>query len=68
MTLSIQKKVFSGNVLHESKETKLGSYNQEASLSAGRNTRIVLVPSCSWKCVPTVVSGGVYISEVPGCH
>ena len=22
----------------------------------------------AWKCVPTAISGGVDISEVPGCH
>ena len=26
------------------------------------------MPCCAWKCVPTAVFGGVYISEVPGCH
>ena len=49
----------------DSKETELGSSYQEASPSAGKNTEIVLVP---WKCVPTAISGGVDISEVPGCH
>ena len=47
---------------------RLGSSNQEASLLAGKNTRIVLVPCCAWKCVPTANSGGKNISEVPGCH
>ena len=41
---------------------------QEASPSAGKNTRIDLVPCRAWKCVPTVISGGVDISKVPGCH
>ena len=37
--------MFSGcTVPPDSKETKLGSSNQEASLSAGKNTRVVLVP------------------------
>ena len=41
----IQKQVFSGcTVLPDSKETELGSSNQEATPSAGKNTRIVLVP------------------------
>ena len=31
-------------VLPDSKETELGSSNQEASPSAGKNTRVVLVP------------------------
>ena len=48
-------------VLPDSKETEFG--NQEASPSAGKNTGVVLVP-----CVPTATSGGVDISEVPGCH
>ena len=38
--------MFSGcTVLPDSKETKLGSSDQEASPSAGKNTRVVLV-SC----------------------
>ena len=61
--------MFSGcTVLPDSKETKLGSSDQEASPSAGKNTGIVLVPCRAWKCVPTAISGGVDISEVPGCH
>ena len=37
--------MFSGcTVLPDSKETELGSSNQEASPSAGKNTRVVLVP------------------------
>ena len=39
--------MFSGStVLTDSKETKLGSSDQEASPSAGKNTGVVLVP-CS---------------------
>ena len=45
-----------------------GSSNQEACPSPGKNTRIVLVPCHSWKCVPTAISGGVDISKVTGCH
>ena len=61
--------MFSGcNVLPDSRETELGSSNQEASPSASKNPGIVFVPCCAWKCVPTAVSGGVDISEVPGCH
>ena len=45
----------------DSKETELGSSNQEASPSAGKTTGVVLLP-CSH------ISGGVDISEVPGCH
>ena len=61
--------MFSGCiVLPDSKETELGSSDQEASPSAGKNNGIVLVPCCTWKCVPTVISSGVDISEVPGGH
>ena len=55
-------------VLPDSKETELGSSNQEASQSAAKNTRVVLVPCCTWKCVPKAISCGVDISEVPGYH
>ena len=58
--------MFSGcTVPSDSKETELGSSDQEASPSAGKNTGVVLVP-----CLhdPTAISGGVNISEVPGCH
>ena len=51
-----------------SKETKLGSSDQDASPAAGKNTRVVLVPCHTWKCVPKANSGGVDISEVPGYH
>ena len=54
------------NVQPDSKETKLGSNDQEASPSASKNTGIVLVPFHAWKCVPTAISGGVDISEIPG--
>ena len=52
----------------DSKEIKLGSSDQEAFPSAGKNTGIVLVSCCAWKCVSTAISSGVDISEVPGCH
>ena len=52
----------------DSKDTELGSSNQEASPSAGKNIGIVLVPCRAWKCVPTAISGGVDISEIRGCH
>ena len=61
--------MFSGcTVLPDSKETKVGSSNQEVSPSAGINIRIVLVPCQAWKCVPTAISGGVDISEIPECR
>ena len=50
------------------KETEFGSRDQEASPSAGKNTRIFLVPCCAWKCVPTAISDGLDICEVTGCH
>ena len=52
----------------DSKETELGTSNQEASPLAGKNTRVVLVSCRARKCAPTAISGGVDISEVPGCH
>ena len=55
-------------MLPGSKETDLGSSDQEASLSAGKITGVVLVPCRTWKCVPTAISVGVDISEVPVCH
>ena len=43
--LTCHRNTFSGcTVLPDSKETKLGSSNQEASPSAGKNTGLVLVP------------------------
>ena len=51
-----------------SKETELGSSGKEASPSAGKSTRIVLVPCHAWKCVPRAISCGVDICEVPGFH
>ena len=52
----------------DSKETELGSGDEEASPSEGKNTAVVSCYVFSWKCVPTAISGGVDISEVPGCH
>ena len=61
--------MFSGCTLpSNSKETELGSSDQEASLSAGKNTRVVLVACLAWKCVPTTISGAMNISKDPGCH
>ena len=53
--------------LPESKD-QLGSSDQEASPSASKDTGVVLVPCCAWKCIPTGISGGLDVSEVPGCH
>ena len=55
-------------MLSDSKETELESSNQETSLSADKNTRVVLVPYCTWKCDPAAISGGVDIFEAHGCH
>ena len=56
-------------MLSDSKETQLGSSDPEASPSAGKNTGVVLGgPCCTWKRVPTAISGGVDIFQVPGCH
>ena len=52
----------------DSKETKLGRSNQDASPSASKNTGAVLVSYRLWKCATKAVSGGVNISEVPRCH
>ena len=61
--------VFSGcTVSPDSKDAELESSNHKASPSAGTNTRVVLVPCCTWNCVPTAIFGGVDISEVPRCH
>ena len=50
------------------KKTKLENREQEVSPSAGKNTELVLVPCRTWKFVPTAISGGVDISDLPGCH
>ena len=42
--------MFSGsNELPDNKKTELESNNQEASPSAGKNTRVFLVPCPTWK-------------------
>ena len=61
--------MFSGcTVLHDSKETKLGSSDQKASQSAGKNTGVVLVSCSCMQGTPIAISGGVDISEVPKRH
>ena len=60
--------MFSGcPVLLDSKETELGSSDQETSPSTGKNTRIVLVP-CHAGSVPTAISSSVDVCKDPGCH
>ena len=54
--------------LPDSKDSKLGSSDQEVSPSTGKNTGVVLVLCHTWKCVTTAISGGVNISVVSGCH
>ena len=44
------------------------SSNKGTSSSAHKNTRVLLVPCCTWKWVPTAISGGMNISEDPRCH
>ena len=46
-------------MLPDSKATKHGISDQEASPSADKNTGIVLVPCRTWKCVPAAIFGGV---------
>ena len=43
----------------DSKDTNLGSSNQEASPSAGKNTRVVLVPLHTKNCVSITNSSSV---------
>ena len=64
-----KNRCFSGcTVPPDSKETELGSSDQEAPPSAGKNTGVVLVPCHSWKCVHAAIFGGVDISKISGCH
>ena len=50
------------------KETELESSNQKASPSGGKDTGVVKVPCCAWKCAPTVISDGVNVPEDLGCY
>ena len=59
---------FGFTVVPDSKVTELRSNDQEASPSAGKSTGIDLVACRTWKFVPTAISSGVDISEVPVCH
>ena len=61
--------MFSGcTVPPGSKEKGHGSSDREASPSACKNTRVVLVLCHAWNCVPKAISSGVDISDVPVCH
>ena len=45
-----------------------GCSNQEAFLSSGKNTGVVLVPCHAWKWVPAARFGGCNIPKVCRCH
>ena len=61
--------MFSGcNVPHDSKESELGSSDQDTSPWASKNIGVVLVPCLRMEVRPTAISSGVHISEDPGCH
>ena len=61
--------MFSGSTVPpHSKKTILESSDHEASPSAGKNTGIVSLSCCTWKCIPTAISGDMDIYEVLGCH
>ena len=52
--------MFSGcTVPPASKETDQKT-NQKASPSVGKHTGVVLVPCCTWNCVPTVIFVGYF--------
>ena len=46
----------------DSKKIELGSSNQVASSSAGKNAGVILVPHRTYKCVTTAISSGLGIS------
>ena len=50
---------FGCTVPPDRKQAQLGNSDQEAFLSAGKDTGVVLVPCDAWKCVSTAISGGV---------
>ena len=52
----------------DSKETELGTSDQEAFPSAYKNTGVVLVSCHAWKCVPITIPSGVDISKISECH
>ena len=61
--------MFSGfTVSTDSKDTELGSSDQEASSSAGKNTGVVLVPCSCMEVCPHRYFWCVDISEIPGCQ
>ena len=52
----------------DSKETEVGSRDQEAFSIAAEFTGVVLIPCHAQKHVSTTTSGDVYISKVPRSH
>ena len=61
--------MFSGCIVYYNiKETELWSSDQDAFPSADKNTGVVSVSYCAWKCVPTGKSDDVDILKVLGCH
>ena len=61
--------MFSGcTVPPDSKQTKLGSSDQEASPSAGKNTRVVLVPCLRMEVCPNDLTQMVnFPTRIPDC-
>ena len=60
--------MFSGcTVLLDSKKTKVGSSDQEAFASTGKNTVAVLILCQTSKDVLTAISSGMDITQDPGC-
>ena len=67
--LKIQELVLSGYIVPpDSKETELGGSDQEASPSAGKNTRVILVPRSYMEVRPYSYFRWCGYFEVPGCH
>ena len=59
---------YGSTTLPDIKETKVGYSNYEVSPSTDKNTEIILLLCFTCKCLPTAISGGVDIFNVPGCH
>ena len=60
--------MFSGcAVPPDSKEAKLGSRDQEASASVGKNVVAMLILCYTWKYVSMATSSGMDIPKVTGC-
>ena len=59
---------FGCTVPPDNNETEPGSSNQYFSPSESKTAWIDLVPYRTGNCVPKVISSGVNISEIRGCH